>query len=241
MAMNIRLRAILFAHEQFVNGNPEGACLDLRGANLSRSNLSGRNLQGANFARANFEGADLRKTDFTGANLCGANLHTVKLKGANFTGAILTRSFAAFVDFSGCNLNGTDFYGADLIGVKWGDANWGDSWETKVSLAKFKIAPEGDIIGWKKLRGGQVAKLLIPKEAQRSNGFNRRCRAEYAKVLSIVDSHGRPIAEGTSKRDAELKYIVGEIVRPDGWDEEWKNECSYGINFFTTYEEADAY
>ena len=239
--MNIRLRAILFAHKKYIEGDPEGVCIDLRGANLSRVDFVGLDLRGANFARANFEGADLRKTDFTGANLCAANLHTAKIKGANFTNCVLTRAFAAFVDFSNTILSGADLYGADLIGVKWGNADWGNSFEAKLAAARFKIVSEGDITGWKKLRGGRVAKLLIPKEAQRSNGFNRRCRAEYAMVVSIVDSHGKPCADGTSKRDTSLKYIVGEIVRPDGWDDEWKNECSFGINFFTTPEEADAY
>lgn len=239
--MHIRLRAIIFAHRKFLEGDPEGVCIDLRGANLTGVNFRGLDLRQANFARANFEGADLRKANLAGSNLCAANLHRVKIKGADLSGAVLTRAFAAFVDFSDANLDGTDFYAADLIGVKWGNAQWGESWEARVQQAKFRIAPEGDIIGWKKLRGGQIAKLLIPKEAKRSNGFNRRCRAEYAQVLSIIDSNGKPVAEGTSRRDTDLKYVVGEIVRPDGYDEDWKNECSYGINFFTTFEEAEAY
>jgi hypothetical protein len=241
MSAVARLRAILFAHECFLAGDPKGVCVDLRGANLTRVDLKKRDLRSANFARANFEGADLRNADLTGANLCAANLHTAKVKGANFTAAVLTRAFAAFVDFTDCNLDGADFYGADLAGAKWGSADWGKSWEGQLQAAKFRIVPEGDVIGWKKLRGGQIAKLLIPKEARRSNGFNRRCRAEYARVLSIVDGSGALIAEGTSRRDADLKYAAGEIVRPDGYDEDWKNECSYGINFFTTFEEAEAY
>jgi hypothetical protein len=239
--MNPRLKAILYAHEQFLGGDPKGVCLDLRGANLSGINFARLNLRQGNFARANFEGADLQKADFTAANLGAANLHTAKVKGANFSGAVLTRAFCAYLDFSNTNLDGTDFYNADLIGVNWGNAKWGVTWEAKLQAAKFKIVPDGDVIGWKKLRGGRIAKLLIPKEAQRSNGFNRRCRAEYAKVVSIVDKHGRPCEDGTSRREASLRYIVGEIVRPDGYDEEWKNECSYGINFFTTFEEAEAY
>lgn len=36
-------------------------------------------------------------------------------------------------------------------------------------------------------------------------------------------------------------YIVGKIVRPDKWDTDRWNECSHGIHFFITEEEAKAY
>lgn len=44
------------------------------------------------------------------------------------------------------------------------------------------------------------------KEAQRSNGFGRRCRAQFVMVMSVVDVNGRLCAEGTSLRDESLKY-----------------------------------
>ena len=96
------------------------------------------------------------------------------------------------------------------------------------------ILPAGDIIGWKKCAGGVIVKLLIPADAKRSNASGRKCRAEFVKVLKVVGGD-----VGRSDRGGE--YRKGEIVWPDSWDGDWKNECSHGIHFFITREEAEAY
>lgn len=236
-----KLQAQLHAHKMWLAGSMKFRPLDIRGGDFSFMDLSNRDLRGANFSRANFEGADLRGCKLMGCNFSGANLHTVKLAKADMRHAVLNRSFCAFVAFKDVSLAGVDFTGADLQGVNWTGANFGDDAESKMFMAKACIVPEGDIIGWKRLRGGKLAKLRIPKEAKRSNGFGRRCRAEFVEVLMIVDEGGEPHWEGVSKRDAKLKYRAKEIVRPDGYDPDWKNECAQGINFFITREEAEAY
>ncbi len=98
------------------------------------------------------------------------------------------------------------------------------------------ILPEGDLIVYKKLEEG-VSKLLIPADAKRSNATGRKCRAEYAKVLELPQD----VTEGTSKHDSKFKYRVGEMVRPDRFDPDWKNECTGGIHFFITRDEAEEY
>ena len=65
---------------------------DLRGANLSRADLSEADLRGANLSRADLSEADLR-----GANLRGANLRGANLRGANLSRADLSE---ADLDFS---------------------------------------------------------------------------------------------------------------------------------------------
>lgn len=236
-----RMRALLYAHKRFLQGDPEGVRGDFRGLNLCRMDLRGLDLRGGNFSRVNFEGADLRGANLSGANLSGANLHTAKLKGTNLTEAILSRAFAAFVDFDGAVLARADLSGADFRGCQWNGSIWGDAKDTEVQVARVRVVPDGDVIGWKKLRGDRIAKLLIPRGARRSNGFSRRCRAEYVLVLAVFDKAGKAANSGTSKRDATLKYEVGKITKADGWDEDWANECSHGINFFITREEAEAY
>lgn len=233
--------AILDGHEKWLAGEKGFKCADLRGADLGRMKLGYRNLTRANLSRCNLEGAHLFKTNFTAANLSGSNMHRVKIHKTNFTNAILARAFCAFVNFHKADLSGADLSGADLVGSNFETATFTDSWAQRVMWAKMRIVPEGDIIGWKKLRGGRIAKLLIPKEARRSNGFGRRCRAEFAHVVHIVDAHGEPCFSGTSRRDADLKYVAGQRVTPDSWDTDWHNDCSHGINFFITQEEADAY
>ena len=75
---------------------------------------------------------------------------------------------------------------------------------------------EGDLIVWKVLKDGAIARLMIPKEAKRipcTYEWNQ-IKCEYAKVLNIYNSRGREIKEAISDNDNSFKYRVGEIVYP---------------------------
>ena len=99
-----------------------------------------------------------------------------------------------------------------------------------------------------------IVKLLIPADAKRSSGFRRKCRCSKARVLGIYDLDGAEIEYidkayshhfvykiGENVFSDRLVYKVGEEVYPDSFDENRYNECSYGIHFFMTFEEAAAY
>ena len=99
---------------------------------------------------------------------------------------------------------------------------------------------EGSIIGWKKARAPDgsdcIVKLRIPEDAKRSNASGRKCRAEYADVLEVIGAE-----YAISGRDESVKYIPGQRVTPDSYDLNRWNECSNGIHFFITREEAEAW
>jgi hypothetical protein len=185
-------------------------------ANLTRANLAGAYLAGANLAGAYLADANLADANLAGAYLAGAYLADANLAGANLAGANLERAY----------LEGAYLARANLEGAKG----------ASLAIAQTRILPEGDIIGWKKLADGKVAKLKIPTDSKRSHAFGRKCRAEFAVVLEI--SKGK---SGVSMRDSEFKYTVGDTVRCDKWDANWQEECSGGIHFFITEEEAKAY
>ena len=90
---------------------------------------------------------------------------------------------------------------------------------------------------------GHIVKLEILSDAKRSSATTRKCRCSAAKVLSITTLDGRD--DGTqfisSGRDSNFVYRVGEIVRVDDFDENRWNECSTGIHFFITRDEAVKY
>lgn len=121
----------------------------------------------------------------------------------------------------------------DLSWANLSDANL--SWANLV-IARTRILPEGDLIGWKRCRNGVIVKLSIPEEARRSHAFGRKCRAEYADVLEVIGAD-----VGVSSHDGSTRYIVGERVFPDAWDDNWMDECSNGIHFFITRIEAENY
>ena len=159
----------------------------------------------------------------SGANLRGADLRDAYLSGAYLSGAYLRDAYLRGAYLSGAYLSGADLRGANLSDAK----------NAKTAIAKTRILPEGSIIGWK-AAGGRIVKLLIPAEAKRSHAFGRKCRAEYVDVLEV---DGAKVAY-TSQHGPKTEYRAGQRVTADKWDEDFQNECSHGIHFFITREEA---
>jgi hypothetical protein len=102
------------------------------------------------------------------------------------------------------------------------------------------VPAEGSIIGWKKARTASgaecIVKLRIPEEAKRTNASGRKCRAEYADVVEVIGA-----GYAVSARADSVVYKPGDRVYPDSYDENRWNECSNGIHFFITREEAEAW
>jgi len=102
------------------------------------------------------------------------------------------------------------------------------------------VPSQGDIVGWKKAHGSDrrdcIVKLRIPEAAKRSNASGRKCRAEWAEVIEVIGAE-----YGVSDHRPETEYRAGQTVYPDGWDDNRWNECSNGIHFFITREEAEAW
>ena len=120
-----------------------------------------------------------------------------------------------------------DLRGANLRGAENAD----------LTIARTRILPDGDLIGWKKCCNGVIVQLLIPLAAKRSHAFGRKCRAEAAVVMAVFP-------EGAKAESIHAKgffYEKGAVVRPDKWDEDWTNECGGGIHFYTTKIEAEAH
>ena len=133
-------------------------------------------------------------------------------------------------------LNGAYLSGADLSGADLSRAYLKDAEGAELAIAQTRILPEGDLIGWKKCRDGVIVKLRIPGEAKRSHAFGRKCRAEYADVIEVIGAEF-----GLSLHDGETKYVAGERVTPDEFDENWQDECSHGVHFFISRIEAESY
>ena len=91
--------------------------------------------------------------------------------------------------------------------------------------------------------GKYIIKLLIPEDAKRSSATTRKCRANKAKVISIYYKDDKTITlESIQNCNYNTtEYKVGEMVYPDSWDEDRWNECSHGIHFFITEQEAINY
>ena len=178
----------------------------------------------ADLSGADLRGADLRGADLSGAVLRGAVLSGAVLSGADLSGAVLRGAVLSDADLSGADLRGADLSGADLSGA--------------VLLPDFQIPQEGSLVVWKAVAGG-IAKIEVPAEAKRTACLiNRKCRAEFVRTLEIIiDGERADTAPG--RHDASVVYRVGEITRPDSYDDNPAVDCTHGIHFFLTRAEAE--
>lgn len=147
------------------------------------------------------------------ADLKGANLKDANLKDANLSCA--------------------DLKGADLTGTIYNECT---------AFFALCCPEEGSFIGFKKAHG-KIVKLQILKSAKRSSATSRKCRCSKAKVISITNTDGSEsgLEKVDSDRDASFVYEVGKTVSVDNFDENRWNECSTGIHFFITRDEAVRY
>ena len=157
-----------------------------------------------------------------------------------FTGAVIIEAgkYASIkeaveknkLDLSGANLSGANLYGAYLYGAK------------NFKFHFQHIPQEGSFIAWKKAKG-YLLKIVIPNDAKRTSCVvNRKCRAEFVKTIAIYDLSGNMQKEGLEVQgihDSNTVYQVGKITKADSFDPDISQDCTHGIHFFPTKEEAE--
>ena len=211
---------------------------DISGAYLMSANLGGANLINADIRNADLRRADLRNADLMSANLNGAYLRNADLRDANLRDANLRNADLRGADLGGVDLRNADLGGADLRRADLRNVKYNE----RTAFFALICPEEGDFIAWKKV-GSVIIKMRVPAEAKRSSSTTRKCRCEYAEVLELQNLDGTPYDDDNvvNNRYVETIYKVGEIVHPDSWDDNRWNECSNGIHFFMTRDEAVRY
>ena len=245
--MNIEeIRKMLENHKKWLFNEPGGIRAnlykaDLRGADLYGADLYGADLRGADLGGANLGGANLRGADLYGADLRdaylgGANLSGAKLRGANLRGADLREAYLGGADLYKANLSGANLRGAKNI---------------PTYVCPLVCPEEGSFIGFKKAiiynsdipdKPHVIVKLKVLENAKRSSATTRKCRCSEAEVISITSLNGNySFTKAFSGFNPDFMYEVGKIVAVDNFDEDRWNECSTGIHFFITRDEAVNY
>lgn len=247
------IRIVLEKHEKWLNNEIGGIRADLREVALYGVDLNGTNLYGVNLIKADLRVAYLIKADLREATLIGANLSGADLREANLSGAILSGANLYGVDLRGADLIGTNLSGADLSGAILYGANLrGADLSGAKNIPSYVchlVCPEeGSFIGFKKAyttvpdSREAIVKLLITEDAKRSSATTRKCRCDKAKVISITSLDGKEnFTTAYSYYDRIFQYTVGQTVIIDDFDEDRWNECSTGVHFFITREEAIDY
>lgn len=207
----------------------EAMCADLNDAILSYADLSRAGLSYADLCNADLSYADLSYADLSRADLCNADLSGANLKGANLSGANLKGA-----NLSRAAMKEAILSYADIRGAK------------NLPYIPMVCPEEGAFIGWKQAKVGRsyvIVKLEIPASAKRSSATSHKCRCDKAKVLEIYNFDGTVAKEHKcySSYDNSFIYEVGKTVKVDDFDEDRWSECTRGIHFFMSRQEAIDY
>ena len=162
-----------------------------------------------------------------------AYLSNAYLSNADLRNADLRNAYLSNADLSNAYLSNADLRNADLSNAE------------NVYIP-INCPEKGAFIGFKKALSDEykevIVELLITEDAKRSSATSRKCRCSKAKVLSITSLDGtEQYDEAYSTFDDEFIYEVGKTVEPDSFDEDRFDECSNGIHFFITRQEAVDY
>ena len=242
-----------------MRANLDGADIsntDLRYVNLKYASLNDVNfyksdLRWANFCKASLQHTNLSYADFREATLNDANIFNSNLSHADFgeaslVGTYLINSNLTRADLRGANLCWADlrscvFYHTDLRFCNFIHASFVGS--NYIPYIPLQCPSDGAFVGWKKI-DDVLIKLEIPADAKRSSATTNKCRCDKAKVLGFYDSLGvneLDMTELVNDKYEKCKYVKGEMVYPDSFDEDRWNECSHGIHFFINKQDAINY
>ena len=264
-----KLAKILASHSFWVSSNGvsgeranlRGANLEwakLRDANLRDADLAGANLQGADLADADLADADLKNTNLAGAilrdaNLEGAGLRGAILRDANLRGADLKNTNLIGAILQGANLEGANLEGANLegAGLVWADLRGANLQGANLRGANLRGLPQNwqivplagqSFTAFKKVAGGVILELLIPGSARRTSSLiGRKCRATEALVVGVAHGEANDTGIYRSLHCSDFTYEVGKMAFEPSFDPDIRVECTAGIHFFMTKEEAIDY
>ena len=241
---------------------------DLSLADLSYSNLSGcrlinadlslANLDFSNLSDANLSDANLTNSDLSGCCLMNANFNFACLDHANLTNSNLTYTSIRHASLYCAKLSNavieyTNFTNSDIAEVSFDNAKGNN-----VEYRRGKILSES-IIGYKKCRAfdskhDAIVTLEIPKDAVVFSINGDKCRTNKAKVISInlIEDESVEINRAYSfssvsligryyGRHYYLSYYKGDEINIKNFNCQYNVECSNGIHFFMTKEEAIKY
>ena len=238
MAMFAEFQLILEKHKKWLASDPDGERADLSSADLRNADLRYAVLRYADLSNADLSSADLRYAVLRYADLSNADLSNAVLSNAVLRYAVLRYADLSNADLSNAVLSSAYLSSADLRNADLRNAENG--------YIPINCPEKGAFIGFKKALTDEeeevIVELLITEDAKRSSATSRKCRCSKAKVLTITSlDETEQYNEAYSNYDNDFIYEVGKTVEPDSFDEDRFDECSNGIHFFITRQEAVDY
>lgn len=216
---------------------------------LSKSSAENTSFKDAVIKDAILKGVKFKYNVFWGTSFLGSNLEYSDLSCSVFK----------FVDLRRCNLERSDMTTSDFMDTNFTRANLKDAKlngcnfyavcdldksEGKNNYIEGKVLTD-NIIGYKKCRNDIIVTLEIPRGAIVFSINGTKCRTNKVKVIAIDGADRayskRSIYSKHSITNCYMSYYVGDEITIYDFDCKYNEECSEGIHFFLTREEAEAY
>lgn len=251
-----------FKNQDFSNvtfGDPQLESCWIQNTKFKCAKFRDGTYTGTRFADCDLTWAEFNNSVVKDAVFDHTDFSNVMLSDVVFKNCVFRDVMFANVDLSDCTFINCYFTNCNLAhtrGAKVGtfvyDGYFLYIQRTAMPYIPMACPDEGDFFGYKKVKVisslGQypgIAKLYIPEGAGRSSGTGRKCRCQFARVISITGATSKTkieeFDEAVSYFDPIFRYKVGDMVYPDAWDEDRWNECSNGIHFFMNKQEAIDY
>ena len=145
--------------------------------------------------------------------------------------------------FISVDFRSADFSYANFSYINFSYANFSSA-NFRSAIFNYRITPEvGKFIGWKKTQN-KIIKLEIQNAKNVSGGLvSRKLRTDKVKVLQIQTLDGKKCNDKNIPSDynSNFIYIVGQIAIEPDFIKNDLIECSNGIHFFLTRDEAVKY
>lgn len=198
--------------------------------------------------------------DLTGAKFSGCNLTHVIFKNCDLTDALFINANLVGAEFYSCRvscniicMDGANLKVPTLLydNQLRADCGFYDYSNNEIAylerIERYVYTEHQELVGYKIVESQDypskvlICELLIPSYAKRIVIENGKCRCDIAKVLRLYTLRGEDF-QGKAKpfiqRESKLRYEVGKNVCADSYDDCIYIECSGGIHFFMTEQEA---
>ena len=196
------------------------------------------NFSYSTFMNSEFQNSNIIDTIFSSCNFNQLIFYMSCFKNSTLSKTDMTDSRLTESVFYKTSIYHTNFSGSKINNTKFSRINYNEN----TAFFAQSCPEKGSFIGFKKC-GKYIVELQITEDAKRSSATSRKCRCSKAKVLSITNLNGSnsELSKISSNRDSKFIYKIGETVEVKDFDENRWNECSTGIHFFITRDEAVRY
>ena len=142
-------------------------------------------------------------------------------------------------DLRSANLANADLYNANLENATLCHANLENADLDKKELIRKGKIQDKKVIVYKKCHN-KIVTLQLQIGSIVFSINNKKCRTNKVKVIAIDDDKTEGLTI-ESDRDNSFIYEVGKMAEVKNFDLMYNAECSTGIHFFWTKEEAESY